>query len=221
MAAGGGASSVQNEGIQMTESYGRLIGRQKNEMTRSMGALLGITQGLLCDGELNDKEIEYLHRWLGENEAIACTPPANIIFQRVADILEDGIVTPSERTYLSETLQRFIGGSSEDLAKPTHVMELGFDNVDRIVYTASQFCLTGEFAYAERRQCEELIETRGGIVANVTKKLNYLVVGERGSAEWKHGSFGTKIAKALDYKQRGVPILIIAENVWASNLRAH
>jgi NAD-dependent DNA ligase len=189
-------------------------------MARSMGALLGITQGLLCDGELNDKEIQFLHRWLQENASIASTPPASIIFQRIAAILEDGIITPSERSYLSETLQRFLGGSADDIANSTHVTELGFDSVDQIVFPNSLFCLTGEFAYAERGHCEELIASLGGVIGNVTKKLNYLVVGERGSVEWKHGSFGTKIAKALDYKQRGVPIFIVAENVWASCLRA-
>jgi len=205
----------------LTESYGRQLGREKNDLARSMGALLGISQGLLCDGNLNDKEIEFLHGWLRENAAIASMPPASIIFQRVSAILEDGVITPTERAYLTETLQRFIGGSAEDLAKPTHVTQLGFDNVERIAFRDSLFCLTGEFAYAERGQCEEMIATRGGVVGNVTKKLNYLVVGERGSMEWKHGSFGTKIAKALDYKQRGAPILIVAESVWASSLRSH
>lgn len=205
----------------MTDTIGRAIGARKNELARSLGALLGIAQGLLCDGELNDKEIEFLHDWLRNHHEIAVTPPANIVFQRVADVVKDGIITARERSYLVETLEALVGARSEDLAEPTHVMELAFDNVERVLFKESLFCLTGDFAYADRSQCEDLVATRGGILGNVTKKLNYLIVGQRGSVEWKHGSFGTKIAKALDYKQRGVPILIVAEQVWAASLSAH
>jgi hypothetical protein len=205
----------------MNESYGRRIGAIKNDLVRSMGALLGITQGLLCDGELNDREIEFLYDWMRANDAIANTPPVNIIFQRVSDALKDGVISAGERAYLAETLQRFIGGTTEDLATPNRVTELVFDDVERVSFRESLFCLTGEFAYAERPQCEVLTSSRGGILGNVTKKLNYLVVGQRGSAEWKHGSFGNKIVKALEYKQRGIPILIVAESVWASSLSSH
>jgi NAD-dependent DNA ligase len=205
----------------MNDSSGRKFGAVKNDMARSLGALLGITQGLLCDGELNDREIAFLFDWMRTNDSIANTPPVNIIFQRVSAALKDGVITAAERTYLSETLQSFIGGSTEDLATPNHVTDLVFDNVDRVNFRESHFCLTGEFAYADRPQCEELVISRGGIVGNVTKKLNYLVVGQRGSTEWKHGSFGTKIVKALEYKQKGVPILIVAESVWATSLSSH
>ena len=205
----------------MTNSFGRQLGAKKNDMARSMGALLGITQGLLSDGELNDREIAFLHDWMRTNDVIANTPPVNIIFQRVSDALKDGVITAGERTYLSETLQRFIGGTDEVPAAPTRVSELVFDSIERVNFRESLFCLTGEFAYGERPQCEGLIEARGGIIGNITKKLNYLVVGQRGSAEWKHGSFGTKIVKALDYKERGIPILIVPESVWAASLSSH
>jgi NAD-dependent DNA ligase len=183
-----------------------------------MGALLGITQGLICDGQLNDKEIQFLYDWLIANDSISNTPPANIIFQRISAILADGTITDSERHYLGETLQQFIGGTSAELPSPTHVTTLAFDQVGELHYSGSLFCLTGEFAYAARNECEELIQARGGAIGNVTKKLNYLVVGERGSSEWKHGSFGTKIQKAMDLRQRGLPVKIVAENIWAASL---
>jgi NAD-dependent DNA ligase len=205
----------------MNDSSGRRFGAVKNDMARSLGALLGITQGLLCDGQLNDQEIAFLYDWMRTNDSIANTPPVNIIFQRVSDALNDGVITATERAYLSETLQRFIGGSAEDLTAPNRVSELVFDDVERVNFRDSQFCLTGEFVYGERPQCEVLTASRGGVIGNVTKKLNYLVVGERGSIEWKHGSFGTKIVKALEYKQKGVPILIVAESVWATSLSSH
>lgn len=69
------------------------------------------------------------------------------------------------------------------------------------------FCLTGDFVYGPRRFCEERIKTlRGTVLSNVTKKLRYLVIGSLGSPEWKHGSFGLKVEKAMKYKRDGMPI---------------
>lgn len=43
-------------------------------------------------------------------------------------------------------------------------------------------------------------------------------VGCIGSDEWRHGSFGTKIEKAAEYRRSGVPLFIISEDVWAGSL---
>ncbi len=205
----------------MEATFGRLIAAKKNGLIRSLGALLGIAQGLLCDGHLSDREIEFLNQWMSANSAIAKIPPASIVFERVSNALADGVITEDERRYLCETLQQFLGGSIDELADPGRVSQLIFDSDIQLIYPGSLFCLTGQFAYAERAQCEEIILSKGGIVGNVTKKLNYLVVGERGDVEWKHGSLGTKIAKALDYKERGIPIKIVPERIWAPSLREH
>lgn len=36
-----------------------------------------------------------------------------------------------------------------------------------------------------------------------------------GSPEWKHGSFGTKIERAMQLKQEGAPLFILHEEDWA------
>jgi NAD-dependent DNA ligase len=138
---------------------------------------------------------------------------------QVKNILADGIVTPEEREHLTETLRQLIGGRLDELAEATHVSELPLDHVASIDIPGRSFCLTGEFVYGPRKTCEDAIVRRGGLIANVTRKLDYLVVGGFGSPEWKHGSFGTKLEKAIQTKQSGVPLLIVHEDVWASSLR--
>ena len=96
--------------------------------------------------------------------------------------------------------------------------QLAFDDIAEIKFDGSRFCLTGEFVYAPRDVCASAIETLGGLVGGVTKKLSYLVIGGLGSPEWKHGSFGTKIDKAMQYKSDGHPILVVHEDRWASSL---
>ena len=48
--------------------------------------------------------------------------------------------------------------------------------------------------------------------------MNYLVVGLRGSGEWKHGSYGTKIEKAIEYKRAGLRLFIVPEDAWSKSL---
>lgn len=197
----------------------RQIGAFKNEMNRSLGALLGIAQGMLCDGHLNDQEVIFLQQWLTQNESIATAWPGDIVYTRVRESLADGVITAEERAYLTETLQQLIGGSLGEIAEPTHVTELALDRTATVSIPKSMFCLTGDFVFAPRSHCELAIQKREGIVSSsVTKKLTYLVIGGLGSKEWKHGSFGTKVEKAFEYKRLGHPITIVHEDQWASAL---
>lgn len=64
-----------------------------------------------------------------------------------------------------------------------------------------------------------MIEAAGGSVTNsVSRKLDYLVLGGLGSTEWKHGSFGTKVEKAMSLKQNGAALKIIHEDPFATTL---
>lgn len=203
----------------MANFFARQGAAYANEMKRSLGALVGIAQGILADGKLVDEEIRFLDSWLTANGAIAAEWPGDVVHQRIRAVLADGVVTESERDHLVQTLQQLIGGSLEELAASAHVTSLAFDEVEHVEFPGARFCLTGDFVFAPREKCASEIERRGGAISdNVTKKLRYLVVGGLGSPEWKHGSFGTKIEQAIRYKREGLPILIVHENRWASSL---
>jgi NAD-dependent DNA ligase len=203
----------------VTNFFARQGAAYANDMKRSLGALVGIAQGVLCDGKLADEEIRFLNDWLTANEAIAASWPGDVLHQRIRAVLEDGIVTEFERAHLVETLQQLIGGALNELATSTHVTQLALDDVPRVEFIGAWFCLTGEFVFAPREKCVAAIEQRGGIIsAGVVKKLRYLIIGGLGSPEWKHGSFGKKIEQAIRYKREGVPILIVHEDRWASSL---
>jgi NAD-dependent DNA ligase len=206
----------------MTESFARQGAAYKNDLNRSLGALLGIAQGVLCDGLLNDQEIIFLNEWLTENDAISATWPGDLIHARIKSILDDGIISEDERNYLTDTLQELIGGTREQLAERNHVTELAFDENHEIVFENKVFCLTGKFVFAKRDVCEALIKSLGGNVSqNISSKVNYVVVGSLGSPEWKNGSFGDKIKEAANLRQSGLPIKILYESDWKMALSIH
>lgn len=203
----------------MSNFFARQAVTFRNDLNRSIGALVGIAQGLVCDRHLNNQEIQFLKDWLGANENIANTWPGDVVHARVRSVLDDGVVTDEERSYLLETLQKLVGGTLEELSETTHVSALAFDPIESVQFAGRTFCLTGDFVFAPRSTCAEAIERRGGSVASsVSKKVHYLVVGGLGSPEWKHGSFGTKIEKAMALKREGTPLLVVHEDLWANSL---
>jgi NAD-dependent DNA ligase len=200
-------------------SFARLIGADHNRLVQECGTLLGIANGLLADKQLNDTEIRYLKDWLSRNQIIATQWPGDVLCNRVHTVLADNIVTEVERSHLIETLEKICGGSLE-VTENGPVNQLAFDENVVIQFPGLSFCVTGDFVFGPRERVLEEITSRNGVVQKgITKKLHYLVVGLQGSQEWKHGSYGTKILKAVEYKRAGIPLRIIREDHWTAALR--
>lgn len=203
----------------MINIYQRQAATFRNEMRTSCAALVGLVQGLMADQHLNDDEIRFLGQWLSTAESVSLTWPGTVIYAQIQAVLADGVVTAEERAHLADTLLQLIGGRLDEVAEAGFVSELPIDRVEGIEVPDRSFCFTGDFVFGPRSICEKAVQARGGQISNVTRKLHYLVVGGLGSNEWNHGSFGTKIEKAVQYKQSGVPLLIIHEDTWAASLR--
>lgn len=201
----------------MSNIYARQAAVFRNEMRQSCAALIGIAQGLLANGELCDKEILFLRAWLERSQNVALTWPGNIIAGQIEQALLDGYISEKERHHLYTTLEKLVHGALDEAAN-SPIATLALDEVTLVDIEGRSFCFTGDFAFGPRTTCEAAVLRRGGMVGNVTKKLNYLVVGGLGSAEWKHTSFGTKIEKAIAYRAKGIPLKIVHENIWATSL---
>ncbi len=203
----------------MSNFFARREAAYINDMNRGLGALLGIATGVLADRQLADAEVEFLDLWLNNNSAIATDWPGDVIHARVKSVLADGRITEDERVHLVKSLQQLIGGTLDKLATSTHVTQLLPYQQVVISYPNTTFCLTGDFVFGPRSVCAQTISDLGSIVkSSVSKKVQYLVVGGLGSPEWKHGSFGTKIEKAMELKNDGATIAIVHEDYWANGL---
>lgn len=81
--------------------------------------------------------------------------------------------------------------------------------------SGQNFVLTGDFDIQGGKQTiEEMISAAGGVVKSGTsKKVQYVVRGNKGSEAWSFGNFGTKIEKALTLNLTGkAQIKIVSEN---------
>lgn len=204
----------------MSKSFALQRATESRLLRRSCESLLGICAGLLADGKLTDQEIFFLDQWLIENADLANTWPGDMVASRVRAALADKTVSNEEKEHLQQTLQDLMGGTLEETGAIGGLsVRLPFDQVEDLTIPDNRFCLTGNFLYGTRSKCTSAIVDRGGeVLSNIRKDLNYLVVGTLVTKEWKNSSFGNKIQKAIDYREKGVPVRIVSEQFWARHL---
>jgi NAD-dependent DNA ligase len=195
------------------------VATESRLLKRSCESLLGICGGLVADGGLNDLEIKFLRTWLAEHAELAATWPGELVLLRIEHVLADGVVTEAERAHLLETLQQLVGGSFVDSgAVPSASTTLPIDEQVVVRVPGQSFCFTGQFLFGTRTLCEKSVLDRGGLVSGIRKDLDFLVVGEMSSRDWKYSSFGNKIEAALGLRAKGSPLAIVSEAQWVRSL---
>lgn len=189
-------------------------------LNRAVQHLMGIVDGMVADGHLHDKEIQFLSTWLSENVAVKDGWPGSMIHRKITEVLADGIVTEEERDHLHKTLAGLVGndfcltgsGSPE-------VASLPIEDAVTVQLKDSSVCHTGDFLFGTRAACERATLRAGGMpVDSVSRRVEYLVIGTRVSPHWAHTSFGRKIQKAVTLQEEGHAIEIISEARWVQAL---
>ena len=201
-----------NQDGQPTISYAksRLIDRNIDE-------LIGLCKGIIYDGVVEKQEADMLLQWLETNRHAANKWPANILYERISKMLEDDILDSDEQSELLELLTQITGPAAHiyDAHSTSTDLPLTKPQPD-IVYKNKLFCVTGKFVTGSRSDVTEIIEANGGTInRNLIKKTDYLIIGEIGSREWIHSTFGRKIEKAVEFNQQGCSISIISEEHWS------
>ncbi|HET6612249.1 MAG TPA: BRCT domain-containing protein [Kofleriaceae bacterium] len=201
----------------MNDEYYNRVGH-KRITSRQIDELVGIARGLIADNKIHEAEVEFLQKWLAANSAICEQPLIRVLYQRVDEILADGIADENEKQELLDTLSRFSTRDFElgEVLKPA-TLPLD-DPPPPISFEGSRFCFTGTFNYGRRKVCEQAVVERGGTVGGVSKRTNFLVIGSYATDSWKHSPFGNKIIKGCELRDGGTPLAIISELHWVEHL---
>lgn len=207
----------------------------------SMHRLLGICSGIIADGTIHRTELDFLQTWLTANKAITNHWPANVIAQKVDQVVQDGQVTQDELDGLLIALKTITGtafidtGSSapESVVIPSPKSKKPKEKETRLILSGDLppmpeiqvefkdkvFCFSGNFLFGPKKTCEMAVEKHGGTsVADIKKSVDYLVVGSIPNSAWKFGSYGRKIeAAAKWHAEEGTPHILSEEN-WQNAL---
>lgn len=189
-------------------------------LTASIQYLQGFAHGLLADARLDDEEIHALQRWLPGNEFLAGTWPFDELSSMVNAVLADGVITEPERAALMGFL-----GSLVEFKESCNLNEPDFTALrekykvsgicamcPEIQFEGRTFVFTGESYRATRAEIHEKIISLGGKAKTaVSKKTDYLVVGNAGNPCWAFSCYGRKVEEAIAFRKQGAKLLIVNE----------
>lgn len=195
---------------------------QYTKNSKGVDVLLGIITGIVADNQLHDMEVQMLRTWLSDHPTIANTWPGSSVNATVEDALHDGFIDERERDNLLKLLLGLSTNQFPETGSSTaEVVALPLDETCVVSLAGAKVCLTGEFRYGSRAQCESASLAAGSVLrSSVNGKTDYLVVGGMVSAQWAHTTFGRKIQQAIDAQADGSKVRLISEERWAAALSA-
>ncbi|AZI22533.1 hypothetical protein EIH07_05475 [Chryseobacterium taklimakanense] len=189
-----------------------------NGITSDLQQLQGIFHGLLSDGALNDAEIYKLHEWLSENEHLNSYYPYDEIRSLVLSIVADKKIEEEERLVLMAFIKQFVELSNSETKKivEDNTADINIEGIcavdPEIIFENKTFCITGILSRGTRNQLQEAIKAKGGVTVNsISRKTDYLVIGDTNNACRSYACYGRKVEKALDLRKSGHTVILVHE----------
>lgn len=187
--------------------------------TSDLQRLQGICHGILADGIVTDGEVIELKKWLKSNNHLSTFYPYDEILSLITEVLSDGKIDQDEKNLLKKYFNEFVSLNDKELQEQIDA-DLKDVNIGGICAIApnirfidNQFCFTGTSAKSSRSEIAKVIEEYGGkFVNSVSKKTNYLIVGDDGNPCWAYACYGRKVEKAITLRREGAQIIIVHEN---------
>lgn len=189
-----------------------------NALTSDLQVLQGICHGILADGIINEKEIIDLSNWLDENEHLNTYYPYDEIRSLILSILSDKKIDDEEKLVLQAYFNQFIKLQDNETAKQ---IEKEIENIKieglctsepNVEFKGKIFCITGVLKRSSREMLQMDIQKLGGITTqNISRKTDYLIVGDNGNPAWAFSCYGRKVEKAISLRKEGHTIMLIHE----------
>lgn len=192
--------------------------REENNAAKAIDQLTGICTGILADGVVSPKEVEFFASWVQKFAPLEPIWPFTDILKRVETIFADGRASEEECEELRGVMEALCGYTKQADPTETYSTNLPLNNPlpDPVVFKERVFNITGKFAFGTRKKVVEVIEDAGGkaLDSSPTRDSHYLIIGLFASRDWAHTSHGRKIERAVELRDSNSGIAIISEEHW-------
>jgi hypothetical protein len=186
--------------------------------TADLQRLHAILGGIVSDGHISEGELRGLSTWLQEHEHLKTCWPYDEIDSLVVAVMKDKMITDEEQAMLKAFFSEFIAVLDDRtitrplISEDTSIVGLCAVCPD-IEFQGSTFCFTGSSSRYIRSELAALVESLGGTFSpNITKTVNYLIIGAEGNPCWAYACYGRKVEKAVALRKSGVRLMLIHEN---------
>ena len=187
-------------------------------ITTDLQTLQGLCHGILADGVINEAEVFALNNWLEENTHLSTYYPYDEIRSLILSIVADRKITEDEKLILKAYFSQFV-----DLRNSRIKREIKLETSDvnifglcandpNIIFKDRTFCVTGILKRESRVSLKSKIIKLGGVpVDNLSKSVDYLIVGDNGNPAWAFSCYGRKVEKAINMRKDGHNIVLVHE----------
>ncbi len=191
-----------------------------SRITADLQRLHAVVGGIAADGVISVEELRALSDWLAEHEHLKSCWPYDEIDALTTSVLQDGKVDEAEQKILLSFFTEFLAVLDERTIVAPLVIE-GHDLTigalcavaPEVEFRGATFCITGKSSRVSQAEFSSLVRRLGGEpLDDVSKKLNYLVVGANGNPCWAYACYGRKVEKAVKLRKEGVRLVILHEN---------
>jgi NAD-dependent DNA ligase len=189
-----------------------------DKTTADLQRLHAILGGVVSDGKVTEDELRGLSVWLQGHEHLKTCWPYDEIDSLIIGVMKDKTIDAEEQALLKGFFSEFIAILDDRTITSPIVSDAG--NIiglcavcPEINFTNSTFSFTGTSSKYKRKDLAATVERLGGVFSpNVTKGVNYLVIGADGNPCWAYACYGRKVEKVVELRRAGVRILLIHEN---------
>jgi hypothetical protein len=201
-------------------------------VTSAIRRLHGVLHGISIDKKATEEELKGLRDWLMDYEIFHDYWPFDTTWNLVNYILEDGIVTKEEETEFLEFCNNFTECVIDDPKVHDELYNRSFmqsdafflqpftalcDRESNIEFRGKAFCFTGPARIGPRRKLKEIVKSLEGIpYDSVIQNLDYLVIGAQSSPAWAYSTYGRKIERVIELRDKGNEISILHEDDFIS-----
>lgn len=189
--------------------------RYFSAVTADMQRLHGILGGIAADQLIEERELAGVREWLDGHEQLKTTWPYDEIDSLITRVMADRKIDAQEHKFLADYCAQFIGRTPQTvLEKPEEdLIRWGVCATQpQIMFPQKSFCFTGKSTRAARSSIHQTVSSLGGIPTDaVSQSLHYLIVGDYGNAAWVFSCYGRKVEKAVEYRRKGISLVIVHE----------
>jgi hypothetical protein len=186
--------------------------------TADMQELQGVLAGILADGVVTMDELRSLRGWMDEHGHLRSCWPYDEIDNLLVEVTRDGKIDDREHALLKVYFGEFMSRPGHRaVAMPLNELDVPISGLcavcPEVYFPQKCFTFTGSFESKTRHQLVDMVELKGGSFSpNVTHATDYLVIGAKGNPCWAFSCYGRKVEKAVEYRKKGLPLLIVHEN---------
>jgi NAD-dependent DNA ligase len=196
--------------------------------TTAIRRIHGVLNGISIDNTIRDYEIIGLKSWLSVYQHVSGYWPFCELWEIVTRILEDGKIDDNERLELIDYCDNFTETKIDDPLIHDEIYTREFmktdapdllpftalcDNKCQIQFKGRTFCFTGPARTGPRKELRKIVAAAGGKSSNkVVNHLDYLVISAQSSPCWAYSTYGRKIEKVINNRNKGDETTILHED---------